>query len=117
MALNNKNIPYYVQLKDSLILFSDALYVLCSHEIVNIDLREKPEWYQEVNSLGKVPLLEEPDGRRIAESHILVEYLDDKYSEISRLLPNDPKSRALHKMLVERIMNKVSAYFTTVKPK
>jgi pyrimidodiazepine synthase len=89
LVLNFKNIPY---------------------EIVNIDLKEKPEWYQTISPLGKVPLLEfESGNKRLAESLIIAEYLDDKFPESGsgRLLPDDPLKRAKQKMLIEVIGSKI----------
>ena len=40
------------------------------YECVNINLKDKPEWYFEMNPLGKVPTIEMPDGKIIYESAI-----------------------------------------------
>ena len=40
------------------------------YECININLREKPEWFLELNPLGKVPTIEHPDGKVIYESAI-----------------------------------------------
>ena len=40
------------------------------YECVNINLKDKPDWYLEMNPLGKVPTIEMPDGKVIYESAI-----------------------------------------------
>lgn len=40
------------------------------YECVNINLKDKPEWYLEMNPMGKVPTIEMPDGKVIYESAI-----------------------------------------------
>merc|ERR1711963_939790 len=48
------------------------------HETINVDLKEKPEWFLERNPLGLVPTLEQDD-KIVYESLITCEYLDDTY--------------------------------------
>ena len=40
------------------------------YECVNINLKDKPEWFLEMNPLGKVPVIEMPDGKVLYESAI-----------------------------------------------
>lgn len=49
--------------------------------------------------LGKVPFLELDDGRRLAESEVIAEYLEDTYPQ-KPLLPKDPFERAKVRELV-----------------
>ncbi|XP_061693103.1 glutathione S-transferase omega-1-like [Syngnathoides biaculeatus] len=70
------------------------------HEIVNINLRDKPEWFLEKNPLGQVPTLETSAGEVIYESPITCEYLDEVYPE-KKLLPESPFGKAQHKMMLE----------------
>ena len=62
-------------------------------ELVEIDLKNKPEWFSTVSSYGKVPALEH-QGRRFVESAIVNEYLDEAFPEPA-LLPKAPWARAL----------------------
>ncbi|XP_039217596.1 glutathione S-transferase omega-1-like isoform X1 [Crotalus tigris] len=78
-----------------------------NHEIVNINLRNKPEWFFEKNPLGLVPVLETSKGQLISESPITCEYLDEAYPE-NKLYPADPYEKAYQKMLLE--------YFSKVPP-
>ncbi len=49
--------------------------------------------------MGKVPFLELDDGRRLAESEVIAEYLEDAYPQ-KPLLPKDPFERAKVRELV-----------------
>ncbi|XP_016313367.1 glutathione S-transferase omega-1-like [Sinocyclocheilus anshuiensis] len=80
-----------------------------THDIVNINLKNKPDWFLEKNPLGLVPTLETPSGHVIYESPITCEYLDEVYPE-KKLLPSDPFERAQQKMLLEHF-SKVTPYF------
>lgn len=74
--------------------------LLFSHDIVNIKLSDKPEWYFERNPLGKVPAIEMESGDCIYESLIIADYLDEKYPQ-RQLQPRDPIQKAKDRILVE----------------
>jgi len=77
------------------------------HETINVDLKEKPEWFLERNPLGLVPTLEQDD-KIVYESLITCEYLDDTYPQ-QRLLPTDPFTKAQDAMLVDFYGSKCTA--------
>lgn len=79
------------------------------HETININLKEKPDWYLEKSPLGLVPVLETPSGQVISDSPITSEYLDDVYSE-RKLMPSDPFEKAQQKMMLENF-SKIVPYF------
>ncbi|XP_003787239.1 glutathione S-transferase omega-2 isoform X2 [Otolemur garnettii] len=70
------------------------------HEIININLRNKPEWYYTKHPFGRIPVLENSRCQLIYESIVACEYLDDAYPG-RKLFPNDPYERARQKMLLE----------------
>jgi len=70
------------------------------YETVEIDLRNRPAWLYEKNPLGKVPVIEE-DTFVLAESAVIMEYLEERYPE-PELLPADPAPRGLARMEVFR---------------
>jgi glutathione S-transferase len=70
------------------------------HEVVAIDLSDRPAWLYGKNPVGKVPVLEE-DTFVLAESAVIMEYLEERYPEPA-LLPADPAARALARMEVFR---------------
>ncbi|XP_061545401.1 glutathione S-transferase omega-1-like isoform X2 [Phycodurus eques] len=70
------------------------------HNIVNINLKDKPDWFPEKIPLGQVPTLETSAGEVIRESTITCEYLDEAYPQ-KKLLPDTPFGKAQHKMLME----------------
>jgi glutathione S-transferase len=59
---------------------------------------QKDEWLAR-SPLGKVPVLELDGGRRIAESEVILEYLEEAYPQ-KPLLPKDPYARAKVRELV-----------------
>nr|XP_055026950.1 glutathione S-transferase omega-1-like [Misgurnus anguillicaudatus]XP_055026951.1 glutathione S-transferase omega-1-like [Misgurnus anguillicaudatus]XP_055026952.1 glutathione S-transferase omega-1-like [Misgurnus anguillicaudatus] len=79
------------------------------HEIININLKNKPEWFLEKNPLGLVPVLETESGQVIYESPITCEYLDEVYPQ-NKLLPSDPFQKAQQKMLLDHF-SKLTPYF------
>ncbi len=70
------------------------------HEVVEIDLSDRPGWLYEKNPLGKVPVIEE-DVLVLPESPVIMEYLEERYPEPA-LLPADAAARALVRLRVER---------------
>jgi glutathione S-transferase len=52
------------------------------------------------SSRGKVPFLELDGGRRLTESQVICEYLEEAFPEKPRLLPRDPWQRAAVRELV-----------------
>nr|XP_056706427.1 glutathione S-transferase omega-1-like [Euleptes europaea] len=70
------------------------------HEIININLKNKPDWIFKKNPLGLVPVLETSKGQLIYESPITCEYLDEAYPG-KKLYPEDPYEKAYQKMLFE----------------
>ncbi len=78
----------------------DFIFLLHRHEIININLKDKPDWFLEKNPSGTVPVLETSSGQVIYESPITCDYLDEVYPE-KKLLPSDPFERAQQKMLLD----------------
>uniref|UniRef100_A0A915APK8 Glutathione S-transferase omega n=1 Tax=Parascaris univalens TaxID=6257 RepID=A0A915APK8_PARUN len=70
-------------------------------EIININLKEKPEWYFAKNSDGAVPTLEY-DGKVVSESTVISQFLDDLMPETS-ILPKDPYERAQQRILFGKL--------------
>lgn len=70
------------------------------HEIININLKNKPDWYYTKHPFGQVPVLENSQCQLIYESVIACEYLDDVFPG-RKLFPYDPYERARQKMLLE----------------
>lgn len=81
------------------------------HEIVNINLKNKPEWFFEKNPFGLVPVLENTQGHLVTESVITCEYLDEAYPE-KKLFPDDPYEKACQKMTFE-LFSKVPSLVTS----
>ncbi len=74
----------------------------CSHEIVNINLKDKPDWYVKKHpAVARVPLVEY-NGKLMWESGICADYIDELFPEIP-LHPKDPYTRNLHRILADSI--------------
>nr|XP_046257153.1 glutathione S-transferase omega-1-like [Scatophagus argus] len=79
------------------------------YDTININLKDKPEWFLKKNPFGLVPTLETPAGEVIYESPITCEYLDEVYPE-KKLLPSSPYGKAQQKMMLEHF-SKITPYF------
>jgi glutathione S-transferase len=79
------------------------------HEVVEIDLSDRPAWIYEKNETGRVPVVEE-DAWILPESSVILEYLEERYPE-PPLLPADPGDRALARVLVFRHDDFTSPYY------
>jgi glutathione S-transferase len=73
---------------------------IVEYETVEIDLDDRPGWLYEKNPLGRVPVLEE-DGRPLAESDVIMEFLEERYPEPA-LLPEDAADRAYVRLCIRR---------------
>jgi glutathione S-transferase len=69
------------------------------HEVVNINLKSKPEWFLERNPYGLVPVLEQND-KIVYESAVCDEYLTDVYGS-KGLIPSDPYKKARSRILMD----------------
>lgn len=86
------------------------------HECVNINLKDKPEWFFELNPVGKVPVIELPGGKVIYESVICCDFLEDMYPGKTQLFPKDPYEKHKQRLLVEVLCNKItSAFYKSVR--
>nr|CAJ81793.1 Novel glutathione S-transferase omega protein [Xenopus tropicalis] len=79
------------------------------HEVININLKNKPDWFIEKSPFGLVPSLETSSGQVIYESPIVCDYLDEVYPG-KKLTPADPFQKAQQKMIVEHF-SKISTLF------
>jgi glutathione S-transferase len=72
-----------------------------AHDVVEIDLNDRPAWLYDKNPLGRVPVYEEDEGLVLPESRVIMEYLEERYPE-PRLWPPDAAERALGRLWLER---------------
>lgn len=61
-------------------------------EIVNLFEPEGAKEYRKLYPIGKVPLLvlDEPEGYQVPESTSIIEYIEQKFDQGTKLIPNDP---------------------------
>lgn len=68
------------------------------HRRSYVDLANKPEWFQSLSPLGRVPLLQTAD-TVLFESQVIAEYLDEVTE--GSLHPTDPLEKARHRSWIE----------------
>jgi glutathione S-transferase len=69
-----------------------------SFERIDIDLANKPDWFNAISPLGKTPVLQVGD-IAIFESAVILEYLEE--TQPMPLHPSDPLRRAEHRSWIE----------------
>jgi glutathione S-transferase len=80
------------------------------YEVVDVDLDDRPAWLYEKNPAGRVPVVEEDDGRPLPESAVIMEFLEERYPEPA-LLPPDPADRAAVRLLIFRDGDLTAPYY------
>ncbi|KAM3912885.1 glutathione S-transferase omega-1-like [Leptodactylus fuscus] len=80
------------------------------HEVVNINLKSKPDWFLEKSPFGLVPSLETSDGKIIYESAVVCDYLDEAFPGV-KLTPSDPYEKAQQKILLEHFSQVTTAMY------
>ena len=80
---------------------------------MNINLKNKPEWYLDKCPLGKIPALF-VDGVILYESLIIAEYLDEKYPQ-RPLFPRDPLQKAQDRIIIDGCYRVRSTYIPESK--
>ncbi len=68
------------------------------HERTYIDLANKPDWFDALSPLGRVPVLQTGEAT-VFESQVIAEYLDEITP--GSLHPSDPLERARHRSWIE----------------
>ncbi|XP_050573192.1 pyrimidodiazepine synthase-like [Bombus affinis] len=89
-------------------LVLDAKHI--PHDVVYINLTNKPEWLLEKSPLGKVPCIELEGGETLYESLVIAEYLDDAYPQ-NKLYPSNPLARAKDKLLIGRFNSVINTLY------
>lgn len=76
-----------------------------------IDLANKPDWFSQISPLGRVPVLETPNGV-LFESQVIAEYLDE--TTPGSLHPDDPMEKARHRAWIEygsETLNAIAGFY------
>jgi glutathione S-transferase len=81
-----------------------------SHEVVDVDLDDRPAWMWDKNPTGLVPVLEEVPSLLLPESGVITEYLEERYPEPA-LLPAHPAERALVRLRIHRFPSLSKPYY------
>lgn len=83
-------------------------------ELININVRRRPEWYADINNQGAVPCLQIDDTKNITDSFIICEYLDAVYPK-NKLISTDPYTKARHQMLIDGFQRVAALLFKALK--
>ncbi|OMJ13304.1 Glutathione S-transferase omega-1 [Smittium culicis] len=78
------------------------------YESIEIDLYNKPEWYNQVNSALKVPAMRLPNGEILVESLLILEYVCEQFPE-SKLMPSSTFDRYKVRYIIDYYTNNVMA--------
>ena len=81
------------------------------YQRIYIDLSDKPDWFQSISPLGKVPLLK-IEGEVLFESAVICEYLDEITP--NSLHPSNPLQKAKHRSWIEfgsSILNSIAGFY------
>lgn len=78
-------------------------------EVVNVNLKRKPEWLFAMNPIGQVPVLEWDDGV-LHESATCNDFLDEAFPG-EKLNPADPYRRARDRQLWESMNKLISSFY------
>ena len=84
-----------------------------SYETVLVDLDERPGWIYDLNPTGRVPVLDD-DGFVLAESRVLMEYLEERFPE-PPLLPAGADGRAVIRLRLERFEQDLAAPYYALR--
>lgn len=95
--------PYCVRTR--LVLSGKAI----AHDVVEIDLSDKPAWLRDLNPRNRVPVLD-VDGAVLVESEVLNEYLEETHPEMP-MLPADAEGRARARAILRRFEDLTDAYY------
>jgi len=88
-------------------------YLKIPHEVVNVNLKSKPDWFLAKNPSGTVPVLEQND-KIVYESLICNEYLTDVFGS-KGLIPTDPYEKAREKILMETYGKVIDKYYGVLR--
>lgn len=83
------------------------------YERVNIDLANKPDWFNDISPSGKVPLLIINDEHILFEANVITEYLNEVTP--GDLHSSEPLTKATHRAWIEfgtGILNDISGLYS-----
>jgi glutathione S-transferase len=95
--------PYCVRTR--LVLNGKAV----AHDVVEIDLSDKPAWLRDLNPRNRVPVLD-VDGAVLVESEVLNEYLEETHPD-PPMMPADAEGRARARAILRRFEDLTDAYY------
>nr|ABR24228.1 omega class glutathione S-transferase [Alitta succinea] len=85
------------------------------HEIINVNLKYKPDWFLKRNPWGLAPTLE-LNKKVIYESAICDDYLEEIYPQ-NPLYPKDAYKKARHKIFMEHFAKVIPLFYEILRHK
>ena len=79
------------------------------HNIIEIDLRNKPDWYLQINPEGKVPTLRQ--GVFVITESLVINELINELAAARLLLPDQPQQKALARRFIFTVDNSLIPLF------
>ncbi|KAK8774447.1 hypothetical protein V5799_011018 [Amblyomma americanum] len=86
------------------------------HEVVNVNLVDKPEWSKDVLPEGSVPVLAQDD-KLISGSMAIAEYLEEAYPETKPTWHKDPYLKALDRSFFDVALPAIDPVVSVLKGK
>ncbi|HBB35175.1 MAG TPA: glutathione S-transferase family protein [Cyanobacteria bacterium UBA9273] len=104
VVIYSANVCPYAQ-RTRMVLLSKGI----EFELIEIDLKSKPDWFTEISPFGKVPLLKHGENT-VWESSVINEYLEEVFPD-PPLLPFEPIRRALARIWIDFANTKFTPAF------
>ena len=79
------------------------------HNVIDIDLRNKPDWYLQINPEGKVPTLRQ--GSFVITESLVINELINELAASRPLLPEQPQQKALARRFIFTVDNSLIPLF------
>eukprot|EP00824_Muranothrix_gubernata_P013930 TRINITY_DN288_c0_g1_i1.p1 TRINITY_DN288_c0_g1~~TRINITY_DN288_c0_g1_i1.p1 ORF type:complete len:533 (+),score=70.47 TRINITY_DN288_c0_g1_i1:1-1599(+) len=82
-----------------------------------VDFPSRPQWFKELGSEGRVPVLELPNNKgRVIESAVVAQFVDDYYCKCYyQAFPKDPIVKAKVKIAIEKVNSFVPFFYKCLK--
>ena len=85
-------------------------------QFVQLDMPSRPQWYFDLPSKGKIPLLELPNASQlITESAIVAQFINNHFPNPPNLMPNHPLLQAKVSMILAKIDDFIPHFYKLLR--
>lgn len=112
--MDKKIIVYGIQSPHVARVRAALLYKKLPFQHVSVNLRERSETFQKIAPHGKIPVLQDTDGTIVCDSFFIIKYLDEKYPQTQKLVPNTPEGTVILGQtndIITTLMNRVEPLY------